>query len=111
MDESIESRIAARNQLTEFFDEKRQALDAGGMMDFSFKNQTKRRLLKEMNGIAREFEFRAMKLAEQGKDPAELLKKAEKAIENLKKLVIEEIRSRPMGDEVHKELIDEIRSV
>ncbi|MBR9679493.1 MAG: hypothetical protein GOU99_00395 [Candidatus Altiarchaeota archaeon] len=111
MDKSIETRLKARNQLTQFFDIKRQALQAGGIMDFSFKNQTKRRLLKEMNGIAREFELRAMKLAEQGKDPAELMGKAEKAIENLKKLVVQEIRSRPMGDEVHKELIDEISSI
>jgi len=63
----MSKRIENRKVVQDFFEVKRKALSVRGIFDFSYENKMKRRFLAEMNALARDFEHKAIGLADRGK--------------------------------------------
>ncbi len=105
-----ERRIKAREDVARVFEEVRKKIKVP-IFPRSRRDVLLRQFLGRMNSIARDFEERAMNLADAGKNWTHLVEEARKAIERLKQEYISMLKSEPMGEVVNKELIEEFKKL
>ena len=110
-DEKLRLRQEAKQQIRQFFDAKRAALDSKGAFDFSPDNIIKHRFLTAMNGIARDAEIRAMSLADRGEDWQRALDEAQKRFEKLKKETVKALVPDKIVGAHNKEIAELISSL